>query len=398
MEKILSNKRLRNNAVMTIFVVWGIVAGLMLWQFHQISSSSRSLDELTNRLMHFRDTLYFSQPYRANQAPDLELELSLLLALRMQIEAEQSHVWFAGDVQQLLYQTDRFIEQARAFLNIELHPTELAELLRQNRQRVQQNDARLAEYFQLGALSFEALFADHRTNPDIYRSLDRLLKNSLSLPNEEQEHLQIALAYVSKLLTQYAEGDNIANKLLNHAVYEEASLLEEEYHHQLWSMMIILVFGTVLAMLSFMLLLSCRSFSVLPTRTHEEQECSSIGGASSQVNIEQLKQALNGNIKSVHQLLNVFLEDHKQDDERIRAHIVSDAQMAQRVSHSLKSAAASLGAERLKNAAAEIEGALQAGKMPSEQVLDNLSSYLAKTVREVEWHMARLHLESYSSL
>lgn len=398
MEQILSNKRLRNNAVMTIFVVWGIVAALMLWQFYQISSSSRSLDELTNRLMHFRDTLYFSQPYRANHAPDLELELSLLLALRMQIEAEQSHVWFAGDVQQLLYQTDRFIEQARAFLNIELHPTELAELLRQNRQKVTQNDARLAEYFQLGALSFEALFADHRTNPDIYRSLDRLLKNSLSLPNEEQEHLQIALAYVSKLLTQYAEGDNIANKLLNHAVYEEASLLEEEYHRQLWSMIVILVFGSVLAMLSFMLLLSCRSFPVFPTQTHEEQERTPIDGVSSQVNIEQLKQALNGNMKSVHQLLNVFLEDHKQDDERIRTHIVNDPQMAQRVSHSLKSAAASLGAERLKNAAAEIESELQAGKMPSERVLDNLSSYLAKTVREVEWHMARLHLESYSSL
>ncbi|WP_227647113.1 hypothetical protein, partial [Klebsiella pneumoniae] len=123
-------------------------------------------------------------------------------------------------MQQLLYQTDRFIEQARAFLAIELHPTELAERFRESRQRVHADPQLLSAYFQLGAFSFEALFADNRNSPEIYRSLDRILQDSLSLPSREQESLQVALAQVSRLLTQYAEGDNLVGKLLNHAVYE----------------------------------------------------------------------------------------------------------------------------------------------------------------------------------
>ncbi|ENM5925461.1 Hpt domain-containing protein [Vibrio mimicus] len=396
MEQLLSNKRFRNKAVMTIFVVWSIVATLILWQFHHISASTRNLEELTNRLMHFRDALYFPQPYRANQASDLELELSLLQALRMQIEAEHPNIWFAGDIQQLLYQTDRFVEQARSFTNIELHSTQLAELLHQSRQRVQSDDRLLGEYFQLGAFSFEALFAGLKNNPEIYRSLDRILKNSLSLPNAEQEHLQIALAQISRLLTQYAEGDNIANKLLKHAVYEEASLLEMEYHHQLWMMIVILVVSSLLAMFSFMLLLSCRQFQSSLITPQETSLSCSMDGASSHVNIEQVKQSMNGNIESVRQLLNVFLEDHKTDDEQIRTLLLNDPDGAQRVSHSLKSVAASLGAERLKNAAAEIEGELRLGQMPSERLLDNLSSYLAKTVREAEWHVVRLESHNAS--
>ncbi len=62
----------------------------------------------------------------------------------------------------------------------------------------------LSAYFQLGAFSFEGLFADNRNSPEIYRSLDRILQDSLTLPNREQESLQVALAQVSRLLTQYA--------------------------------------------------------------------------------------------------------------------------------------------------------------------------------------------------
>lgn len=75
MAQTLLNQGVRKKVVMAIFAAWSLVAALVLWQFSLISSSSRSLDELTNRLMHFRETLYFAQPYRANQAPNLELEL-----------------------------------------------------------------------------------------------------------------------------------------------------------------------------------------------------------------------------------------------------------------------------------------------------------------------------------
>lgn len=62
MAQTLLNQGVRKKVVMAIFAAWSLVAALVLWQFSLISSSSRSLDELTNRLMHFRETLYFAQP------------------------------------------------------------------------------------------------------------------------------------------------------------------------------------------------------------------------------------------------------------------------------------------------------------------------------------------------
>ncbi|HFG1849144.1 TPA: Hpt domain-containing protein [Vibrio cholerae] len=396
MAQTLLNQGVRKKVVIAIFAAWSLVAALVLWQFSLISSSSRSLDELTNRLMHFRETLYFAQPYRANQAPNLELELSLVLALRMQIEAEQSRIWIRRDVQQLLYQTDRFVEQARAFLTIELHPTELAERFRESRQRVHADPQLLSAYFQLGAFSFEALFADNRNSPEIYRSLDRILQDSLTLPSREQELLQVALAQVSRLLTQYAEGDNLVGKLLNHAVYEEASMLEEEYHHQLWIMMVILVGASSIAMLCFIVLPSRPQFLPRSASNQENTKFHKLGGMSHQVNIALVEQTLNGDFEAVRQLLKVFLEDHKNDDEQIRSLLLSNPEAAQRHCHSLKSVAASLGAERLKQVAAEIESHLRAGQLPSERALDNLSAYLAETVREAEWHVSRLPSDKLS--
>ncbi|EEY52241.1 hypothetical protein VIH_000728 [Vibrio cholerae CT 5369-93] len=105
---------------------------------------------------------------------------------------------------------------------------------------------------------------------------------------------------------------------------------------------------------------------------------------SHQVNIALVEQTLNSDFEAVRQLLKVFLEDHKNDDEQIRSLLLSNPEAAQRHCHSLKSVAASLGAERLKQVAAEIESHLRAGQLPSERALDNLSAYLAETVREAE--------------
>lgn len=393
MERTLSSKPFKNKVVMTIFVVWSVIAASMMWQFHQISSSSSTLDELNNRLMHFRDTLYFSQPYRSNQVSDLELELSLLFALRMQIEAERTTLWYVADVQQLLYQIDRFIEQARAFLDIELQPTALAEALRQDRRNLHSNEALLNDYYQLGALSFEALFADRKNHPEIYRHLDHILRNSLRLPSREQAELQGALAQISRLLTQYAEGENIASKMLRHAVYEEASQLEEAYHHQLWLILIVLVFSSLVCMLALWIVpLYCAERVLKPEKNRLLDQQSD--EKNSYVDIAHINQVLNGNLDSVRQLLNVFLEDHKNDDEKIRERLLSEPEVAQRISHSLKSVATSLGAERLKNTAAKVESELHSGKVPNEKVLDNLSTYLAHTVQEVEWHLARLQTHS----
>lgn len=393
MEWIAVSKPFKNKVVMAIFVVWVGLATSVMWQFYQVSSSSSTLDELNNRLMHFRDSLNFSQPYRSKQASELELEISLLFSLRRQIEIERTTLFFVADVQQLLYQVDRFIEQMRGFLEIELQPTTLAELLRQNRQSNQSDEQLLNDYFQLGALSFEAMFADSRNHPEIYRHLDQLLKYSLSLPNDEQAQLQGALALLSRVLTKNAEGKNIVSKLLNHAVYEEASLLEATYHHQLWLILIFFVFISLVSMIALLILPSyCRpkAFRV----EHSSQVAYLEDKKNSHVNIDHIQQMLNGSKDSVLQLLNVFLEDHKNDDEKIRALLVSAPEVAQRVSHSLKSVATTLGAQQLKNTAANIESKLHSGLIPNEMELENLTTYLAQTTQEVEQHLARLQAHS----
>ncbi|MBJ7019124.1 histidine kinase, partial [Vibrio cholerae] len=116
-------------------------------------------------------------------------------------------------------------------------------------------------------------------------------------------------------LTQYAEGDNLVGKLLNHAVYEEASVLEEEYHHQLWVMMVMLVGASLIAMISFIVMSSCPQFLPRSASNRENTQPQELGGTSHQVNLAQVEQTLNGDFEAVRQLLKVFLEDHKNDDE-----------------------------------------------------------------------------------
>lgn len=138
-------------------------------------------------------------------------------------------------------------------------------------------------------------------------------------------------------------------------------MLEEEYHHQLWIMMVILVGASSIAMLCFIVLPSRPQFLPRSASNQENTKFHKLGGMSHQVNIALVEQTLNGDFEAVRQLLKVFLEDHKNDDEQIRSLLLSNPEAVQRHCHSLKSVAASLGAERLKQVAAEIESHLRAG-------------------------------------
>lgn len=388
MEPLISSQSFRNRIVILILITWGVVAALLLWQFRLISICSSHLDELTNRLLYFREAIHLPQPYRANQAIHLEQELELVQSLRIKIEAEQSSIWLARDVQQILYQTDRFIEQARGFLAIELLPIKLAERFRENRQYANTDSQLVINYFELAAFSFEALFGEHKNNPEIYRSLDRMLKDSWSLPSDQKERLQTALAEVAHFLGQYVEGEGRVKSLLNHKVYEEVDLLEDEYHHQLWWMMVIIISVSFGGMVCFMLLLLARQPLIFSSSVSDNRQIVNVDAVTHSLDIAKLTKKLNGNLTELQSILKTFLDKHQNDDEQIRKLIETDPMSAQLRCENLSVAAASIGADQLKSVALGMASELKEGRSPNPQVIENFSLSLAAIVSDVKRHLS----------
>ncbi|MDY0055449.1 MAG: PAS domain S-box protein [Methyloversatilis sp.] len=88
--------------------------------------------------------------------------------------------------------------------------------------------------------------------------------------------------------------------------------------------------------------------------------------------------ALGGDAAGYRQVLDMFLANHSGDVERVRQAIADgDTQLAERVAHTLKGVAATIGAHALRDRALALEQALHAGAPPST-VADDIAACAAQ--------------------
>lgn len=399
---------LKNRLDLAVIVVWGVVMLAVLLQYRALEVTSRNLNELENSVGGLRNTLYFQSPYRTTRANDLALNIQVIYSLRLQLEADSDSNWFQPDLTQTLYVTDRFIEQTRSFLAVELSINELVEQLQALRERYAHQPDVQADYLKIGAFVLQALYTEGARSPELYRTFDALLKQSESLPTEAKDNLQRTLARVSTLLSHYAEGDNLVDKLLRHRVHNEIMSANTQYEERFKTLTILSMLSSAVAMLLLVILAMRREKwhaklqavpvaepalvmaesptpVVTPINPTFEPEVVIEEGAA--INIQRMLSSLNDDYDSVHMLLEVFIEDHRNDDEGLRQFLRTDSEAALRKAHSLKGVAGNLGADGLRDVALAIEMKLKHGSQPTESDLQKLSAHLKQTIESARYFL-----------
>lgn len=396
----------KDKSYLAVIAVWGAVMLFVLLQYRALETTSRNLNELENSVEGLRNTIYFSAPYRTTRANDLALNIQLIYSLRLQLEADSTSDWFQPDLTQTLYVTDRFIEQTQSFLAVEMSVNDLVERLQTLRERYASQPDIQADYLKIGAYVLQALYTEGARSPELYRTFDALLKLSETLPQDAKNDLQHTLAKVSTLLSHYAEGDNLVDKLLRHRVHNEIMSVNAQYEDRFKTLTIVSMGGSAIAMLLLvgLMMRSGRTADsagketsavvtmvekehniVTPILTKPQQIPQPEEGTA--IDIGRMLSSLNDDHDSVNMLLEVFVEDHRNDDQSLRQLLTTDPQAALRKAHSLKGVAGNLGADGLREIAMAIEMKLKQDTMPSELELQQLTSQLKLAIESARYFL-----------
>ncbi|WP_237734505.1 Hpt domain-containing protein [Vibrio fluvialis] len=401
----------KDKSYLAVIVVWGAVMLFVLLQYRALETTSRNLNELENSVEGLRNTIYFSTPYRTTRANDLALNIQLIYSLRLQLEADSTSDWFQPDLTQTLYVTDRFIEQTQSFLAVEMSVNDLVERLQTLRERYASQPDIQADYLKIGAYVLQALYTEGARSPELYRTFDALLKLSETLPQDAKNDLQHTLAKVSTLLSHYAEGDNLVDKLLRHRVHNEIMSVNAQYEDRFKTLTIVSMGGSAIAMLLLVGLMmrsgrtadsagkkeAVKETSAVVTMVEKEHNIVTPIMTKPQpipqpeegtaIDIGRMLSSLNDDHDSVNMLLEVFVEDHRNDDQSLRQLLTTDPQAALRKAHSLKGVAGNLGADGLREIAMAIEMKLKQDTMPSEPELQQLTSQLKLAIESARYFL-----------
>ncbi len=411
-------------ALAAIGAVWLFCLLVIFSQYRATAKMSGNVVELGNNIMAFHNSLHFQSPYRVTHTNDMSLNLQLIYSLRVQLEADYEESWLQPDVTHLIYVVDKFIEKSQLFLNTDLDILTMVEQLKSLRTEYENRPEIRRYYVELGAYLFEALFTEGEQSPEIYRSLDKILVASQSMPSDDRQHLQLILAKVSKLLSQYAESGNLVDRLLQHEIYRELHTLEHKYYGMfgLINLLMFIVGTGLFASLLVLVLLErrrCRRMleafqleyeqtmsadhnvdqkhnvaqknATIPKKESSEVLVSSDHlpiaelPVESKIDIQQMLSSLNDDKESVKMLLRVFIEDHYEDCEKLRGQIASDLGAAMRTAHSLKGVAGTIGANELRVIAIDIEAKLKQEEVPTEAEIQDLGQCLDQTVKSAQF-------------
>lgn len=384
-----------------LLILWLISMLLIANTYRSTFKTKEQIYELGSALQGLRESLSLDAPSRIKRANDASLDLQLVYALRLQIETHGQDYWFVPDTQQLFYSTDRYIEQTQIYLDNNVNLLTLVEVMRALREKYQFEPEISQLYFKLATNVLDAIFSENGSSPDIYRELDDIYTFSEALPTEQAKDLQRVLAQVSQVLSGYAQGQYILQKLNDHDVYTQVNTQRIAFNVLLIDY--ILLAGGV-SFLTLCLLVGLIAYSPRPqpvkttTKPLVAKSPLSEGGEPVSENVEKMAMSelkneteidfdtmldsLSNDIDSVCMLLEVFIEDHTGDAERIQQ-LLSDApQDAQRKAHSLKGVGGNLAAMKLREIAGEVELAIKEDITAVPDLLDELKVRLDNALEE----------------
>ncbi|MBA5761973.1 Hpt domain-containing protein [Vibrio sp. 404] len=404
-----------------LIMLWLVGMSVMIFNYHQIERRVQQVELLGDCIEEFRSRLYFDMPYRTYLSDQQTKQLEGITTLRAQLEQSPPFSWLQPDIQQLLFTTDRFIEQSRAFMSTELAIKDLIISIQDKRQQYDERSEMAVYYYQLSAYVFEALFSSQSSSSMAYRELDKLYTQSLLINEQEKQHLQQSLAETSSVMGSFAQGTYLVEQLIGHSIHDEIRKVEAQFHHALEKLLIfsLVISGILMTfIMSFyqraMIRVSKLNLSELNTSKlsaskalspHDEQpktveptdELSSLRSVEEeteaasaevsveqQVNFEAMLESLGDDKESLCMLLEVFVADHKDDVAQITQLLNDSPDEAIRKAHSLKGVGGNLGADQLRDSASKLEIAIVQDITQVAALLPELDRCLNKAIEEAE--------------
>ncbi|MEX0333597.1 Hpt domain-containing protein [Vibrio tubiashii] len=409
-----------------LLAIWVVSIAVIANSYRSIEATKEQVYELGTSIQELRDAFSFDSPYRENMADSQSLNLQLIYALRLQLDAHYQSSWLLPDINRLLFTTDRFIEQSQVYLDNNLDLLSLVDQIGTMRERYQGQSTEVT-YFRLSANVLEAVFGDSASSPQVYRDLDNIYSQSNQLSAKERQDLQQVLAQVSSVLGGYAQGRYIVEKLQTHDVLNQISVLRGEFDQLLIRHVILGVLLTLVILGGYLSLL--RASETRPTRiptlqdeketkpsTPEPEERAAspspvansvvaepqapiepviespiakaepippISEANeSEIDFDKMLESLNNDMESVCMLLEVFIEDHTGDADKIVQLVNESPEEAQRKAHSLKGVGGNLGATKLREAAGKVEVALKDTNNVEASTVEELKVRLDRAIEE----------------
>ncbi len=413
-------------------MLWGLIALGSFVHYHQQVKTLNIVQEMALKVDEMRNNFFYEPSYRLQKVDELSLQLQMVYTFRLQLEAFQRQQILSPDLSQLIYVSDRFIEDARQFLEVELAVSDFANDMIKIRQTTE-SEALANSLFQLSALVFESMYSSVNNNSDIYKGIDQLFIESKQLPAKEAETLQIQLAHASNVLSAFAQGKHLVDKLYHHSLHGLIASLEDQLQNNLLNYFWLHLFSGFVT-IGFIFLSHWRALRQPPCETAVIQESveaaneaeipnsvektaaesvfatvtKSVVESPDQDSVSQIKttvenavalpkeeagqgidltymlESLSGDKESVQMLLKVFVHDHQGDIDKLREALDTDVKLAMRVAHSLKGVASSVGARTLHAHAALVEKKLKQGQSVSEIDVQRFDELLAMTIQSAK--------------
>ncbi len=390
-----------------LFVLWCVLT-LGIWQqSKQTVQMLSTVNELGSKVEEVRNFFNFELPYRVQHVDPVSLKLQLVYSVRLQLEHEYLDGISPPDLTQLFYATDRFLENAHAFIGSDNELVSLAEQLRNNRARDNNSDQVHSMYYRLGALVLESIFSDSATKADTYRELDSLFIASDSLMVDERTAFQRRLAQTSSVLAANAQGRYLAEQLLKPDLANQFATTNMALEQSLTKLMVWL--GGISGL--FLVMVTWAAFGKREPSNSAGVEISALCSKSLEggrrldtgvlnkkalvspssgdmtvvadepyIDISKMLESLSGDEEAVRMLLEVFIQEHSSDGTKLCRVLNSDKQQAQRIVHSLKGVSGSLGAMPLNSISGDIELLIKEQQNVTESQLTKLNCVLEQTI------------------
>ncbi|EIV8468705.1 Hpt domain-containing protein [Vibrio vulnificus] len=412
-------------------LVW-LCSVVFVWmQITNMRAAVDAVEEVGNKIEEVHAAFSYKREQRIQKLDEISLNVQLIYALRVQLEATYVHSFFAPDITQFLHVTDRYIDSVKTILQIDSRLSDLVAEVR--RQRLQQTHAdSILSFALLGSYISEATLSNSTRLSPVFKDIDNLVLLSNELEEAQRVPLQKLLAQSAVVLGQNAEVNHLVNQVSTHEVYAQQSWLEEQYHHIVLQSIVIVIAVSGLCFLGLLWLLYWGNTLVkspqqsaenevlhVPTETLKERLSSQAVQTEERpeqssrqsdtalleqrteidrnrsmsttvvpqgseelppIKIDLMMDSLSGDEESVQMLLSVFVQDHADEHSNFVATYRDDPETARRIVHNLKGVAASLGADDLRKVAMEIESSMKHGHEPTEQQLQQLKECIDKTV------------------
>ena len=420
-----------------LILIWAIALSAVMVNYHNTEAKMDQVEQLGDHIEEFRSRLFFDSPYRIHLASQQVSNLNKIAMLRDELAQTANSVWFTPDIEQLLFTTELFLEQSRAFIGTEIALIGLIDQVQSQRANYIDQPMMADYYFRLSAYVFEALFSAQSSTSMAYRDIDNLYSQSLSLHDDDKQPLQLALAKTSQVMGSYAQGSYLVAQMISHSVHSEVAEVENHYHRLLEDHLILGTVTSCVILLTIMALwhnasavvsvssqrlsqpyketdLANTSMPFIAGSEVESDAQASLGNAPpitkvelgdkkdegvtevkeqaaepEEVDFQLMLSELGDDRQSLCMLLDVFIEDHQNDVADI-ARLIHDApEEAIRKAHSLKGVGGNLGAANLRDKAGKVEEAILNNSDQVADLLVALDISLSKAIKEAQAFLAQ---------